>query len=216
MKRTTQVADLVLGGVPRSELLPPQFKALRQWKIRGRILSGAVVVTVVIISGGIGAAAWEAANEEQALAAAQEQVELLQAEAAEFAEVRQLQRAIATTIDARRLGASMEVDWKLVLEGIREVLPADVTVSSVRINAGGVLGGSPETLAQSSVASLDFTLLSPTLPSVPDWLAALATLPGYATATPELIERTADGFYAINLTMQINAQALSNRFASEE
>ena len=71
-------------------------------------------------------------------------------------------------------------------------------------------------LQPSRVATISLTLTSPTLPSVPDWLDAMATLPGYADSAPTRVALLDTGAYEVSLTLHVNAEAFSNRFAEAE
>ena len=66
------------------------------------------------------------------------------------------------------------------------------------------------------MATLVFAATSPTLPEVPTWLDGLQTLPGFADALPGSLITNDDGTYTVNVTMHINDEAFSKRFAVEE
>jgi hypothetical protein len=71
-------------------------------------------------------------------------------------------------------------------------------------------------LAQPRAASIALELTSPELPTVPEWLVGLKTLPGYAGSSPGSFTRSDSGSYAVSLTVNVNESALSHRFATEE
>ncbi len=67
------------------------------------------------------------------------------------------------------------------------------------------------------VATISFAAKSPTLPEVPAWLNALATLPGFADATPGSVTLDATtNVYTVNITMHVNDAAFDNRFDPKE
>ena len=63
------------------------------------------------------------------------------------------------------------------------------------------------------VGTLAFAATSPTLPSIPTWLNGLRSLPGFVDAVPNSVTRQEDGSYTASITMHINAEAYSGRFA---
>ena len=187
MSRASADDVLVLGGEPRVDLLPPEVKARRKGKVLRRALGIAVVAMVVLVAGGIAAASWQAVQGQASLAAAQSRTADLLNEQVRYVEVRQVQDTVDATIAARWVGSSTEIDWKGYLERVRELLPADVSIDTVGIDAASPLepyGQAVAPLQGLRVATLTLVVTSPTLPAVPDWLIDLQELPGYVDATP--------------------------------
>ena len=219
MSRSLESRELTLGGEPRADLLPPDLKARREGRALHRALTIALVGVVLIMGASIGAVSLKAALNQNDLAAAMLRTDEILLETTQYAEVSQIQDQYTTTLAVRGLGLSTEVDWKAYLADIRSILPADVMIDTVSVTTA-----SPwTTFAQSTVplmkprtASLAFELTSPGLPTVPLWLEGLRDLPGYADASPGSITRSDDGSYVVSLALNINASALSNRFAVKE
>lgn len=208
--------ELVLGGEPRVHLLPPEVTAGQKGKVLRRMIAGAVVGVLVLLGVGTAAAAWNAGQAGQKLLAAQTRSDELLASQLKFASVLQVQAAVDASVAARQVGTATEIDWKLYLDNIRGLLPADVTIDSVTIDSTSPLlpYAQPTVPLQGSrVATVNLTVTSPELPAVPDWLEDFRELPGYADSAPGTITRTDTGAYTVTLTMHVNADAYLGRFA---
>lgn len=219
MKRTADSRELTLGGEPRADLLPPELKARRAGRALHRAMTIGLAGLIVIMGVSIGAVSLNAAVKQNELAAAALRTDAILVETSKYAEVSRVQDQYDTTLSVRALGLSTEVDWKVYLQSIRVMLPADVTIDTVTVSSA-----SPWTpFAQSQVplmgprtASLALELTSPSLPPVPEWLESMKTLSGYSDATPGSITRDDNANYVVSLALNINEDALSNRFAVKE
>ncbi|TFD87777.1 hypothetical protein [Cryobacterium serini] len=211
--------DPVIGGDPRVDLLPPEITAEHKGRRLRRGLAVAVVAVMLVTGAGIAAATWEAERSQASLAVVQARTTELLAAQGEYIEVRRAQEEVDVTVEARRLAASVDVDWNAYLQQIRVRLPGDVVIGAVVLDAGSpwvpyVQATVP--LQPIRVATISLTLTSPTLPSVPVWLEAMATLPGYADSAPTRVTMLDSGAYEVSLTLHVNAEAFSNRFAEAE
>lgn len=218
MKRASATEALVVGGEPRVSLLPPEVNAVRKARAGRRLLGLVVVGVIVVVGASCGAVAWQAIQAQAAMADAQARTADLLQEQLKYAEVRSVQEEVNRTVAARQVGASTEVDWKAYLQGIRRVLPGDVTIDTVAVDAASPLEAYAQPTAplqEQRVATLTLTITSPNLPTVPEWLEGLKTLPGYADGTPNAITQDDDGSYTVNLTLHINDGAYSHRFDAE-
>ena len=207
---------LEIGGVPRVDLLPAEVRAASAARVlRKRLGIGLIgIVAVVVVM--VGAASVFALASGARLVAAQSETTDLLIEQGKYIEVRQVQQSLKAVVDAERVGSWTEVQWRDYLKSVQAALPAGTAITESTITgaspieefaqAGGVLNNA-------RIATLVLTATSPTLPDIPLWLNALATLPGYAGATPNSItfdEET--NTYTVQLTVQIGAGALAGRF----
>jgi hypothetical protein len=219
MNRSSDIRELILGGEPRADLLPPELRARRAGRALHRALNIALVGVVVIMAASIGAVSLQAALNQNKLAEAKLRTDVILLDTTKYAEVTRVQDQYDATLIVRELGLSTEVDWNAYLADIRTILPADVTIDSVDVTTASPwtpFGQSEVPLTQSRTASLALELTSPVLPTVPEWLVGLKDLPGYADASPGSIFRSPEGNYVVSLALNINESALSNRFAIEE
>ena len=212
----THDSELILGGEPRVSLLPPEVAA----QARGRSLRrGLVLVTggvMLIVAVGVAAAAWHSAQSVVRLADAQSVSAELLSEQQTYISVREVQGQVDLAHAAREVGSATEIDWKAYLLEVRSLLPADVTIDGVDISSSSPLELYPQAtspLQPSRVATLDLTLSTPSLPAVPAWLDALATLPGFADASPGSIALAETGGYKVGVKVHVDAQAFSGRFS---
>jgi Tfp pilus assembly protein PilN len=208
-----------LGGEPRVSLLPAEVNDFHKARVVRRQLGVGVVAVLVIAAAGIAGSAYLAMQSQAALDDARLLSQNLAAQQAEFADLRQAQGGIELSLAGQMVGASTEIDWTGYLRSLQATLPAGVTIDTVSIDSASPFVDyvqSTVPLAGSRVATLSFTATSPTIPSIPSWLDGLATLPGFADAVPNSVTSKEDGGYLVNITMHINADAFSGRFAPVE
>ena len=216
MSRARTADEIVIGGEPRVDLLPPIVRARKKSKTQRKFLGAAVLAVVMLMGGGVVAASLQATQSDTELSAAQQRTTDLLAEQMKYSELRQLRKEVDAAGAARQVGASTEVDWKTYFDGIRAQLPADVTIDTISVDSESPLTPYQQPtvpLQAERVATLVIGLTSPSLPTVPEWLKAMKSLPGYADGTPGSITRSDTGAYLVNLTLHINKGAYSNRFA---
>ena len=216
MKRTTDGHELILGGEPRADLLPLDLKAARKGRLLRRIMSITAAGIVLVVIAAVAAVSFEAGRAESRLAAAEARTTELLLESGKYSEVRNVQNQIDMTTAARQLAAATEVDWRAYMGAVRASLPSDVTIQTITVGSGTPwveYEQSSVPLYNARVASLTLSLTSPTLPAVPMWLTNLRTLPGYADAHPGSVTRTGTGQYVVELVININKDARSNRIA---
>jgi len=185
--RPTRKQMLVVGAEPRVDLLPPEVKAQRNASGMRRLLVLVVIAVVLLaIAGSLGTKVWsQSAAEEQRTE--QTRAATLLAQQRSFNDVVGIQSVVALAQAAQRVGASTEVDWKSYLDKVQATLPADVAVKSITVDSSSPTAAyaqPTDPLQGARVATISFSASSPDIPKVPEWLDALAKLPGYADATP--------------------------------
>ena len=208
-------ANMNVGGAPRVDLMPPEIRAKRsQLRIRRslRLALFAVAVVVVAACG----ATWALATVAQSsLSAVQAHQQQLQAEQARYSDVTTTQKSIALVQAGQKVGASTEIDWQAYLTQLQGTLPAGTTLTTVAVTSATptVSFAQPSSPLQGArIATIAFTVSSPTLPSVPQLLNGLKTLPGFVDATPGTVSLVAAGSYTANIELHISTQAFANRF----
>lgn len=210
-------AQAALGGEPRVSLLPTEVNDFHRERAVRRRLGGAIVAVLLLVAVGIGGAYYLQMDAQAKLATAQATTVSLAAQEAEFSELRTVKTGTALIEAGQKVGASTEIDWKAYLENLQATLPAGVAITSVTIDSASPFtdyAQSTVPLEGSRVATLNFTAISATIPSVPDFLDGLAKLPGFADAVPGSLV-TQEGGYLVNITMHINSDAFTHRFSEE-
>ncbi|MDP1710844.1 MAG: hypothetical protein Q8K86_00095 [Candidatus Nanopelagicaceae bacterium] len=209
-------SELLIGGESRVDFLPAEVRIKRRGKVVRRRLGFSIFLIILLM---IGCTALVRAQAEQAhrnLAIEEANTKYLIAEQQKYGEVAKAQEAIATILAAQQVGTSTEINWQEYLTSVQATLPANVTIETINIDSATPFAPYTQATAPlqgSRIATLSFTALSPTLPKVPTWLIALTSLPGYSDASPGSVTRTESGAYSVNITMHINHEAFSNRFA---
>lgn len=217
-KRTSQRTSngLVLGGLPRVDLLPPEVRAGSAARILRRRLGLGLVAVAAGVVLSIAAASVATLASNARLLAEQGHTDTLLAEQRRYIEVRWVQQALVAVVDAERVGSWTEVQWRDYLKAVQASLPKGVVIGETSVAAASPIeefaqGAAP--LDNPRIATVSFTADSPTLPDVPAWLNGLATLPGYAGANPDSVTLNEEtGVYSVTITLQVNSTALAGRF----
>jgi Tfp pilus assembly protein PilN len=205
---------LIVGAQPRANLLPPEIILKRKQLKTRRALRAGVLLVAVGVAAGCVATFGVASVAQVQLGLSQQTQEQLVAEQSQFVEVRQVKDTIATIIAGQEVGASTEIAWRDYLVLLQQTLPAGVTLDTVSIDSGtpmAAFGQSDAPLQGTRVAALTFTATSDTLPSIPDWLRAMVTLPGFVDAIPGSVARDGDAYVA-QVLLHIDSGAFSLRF----
>lgn len=217
MNRKSAVNSISLGGESRADLLPPELRMRRKAKVVHRRLGFLVILVAVIVSGGIALGHAQALQAKVNLSIEQSNARSLQIQQRKYGAVQQIQKQVSTVQAAQQVGTSTEIDWRKYLISVQSTLPPNVTLDSVNIDSATPFASYAQASAPlqgARIATLSFTAISSTLPKVPQWLIALATLKGYADANPGSVTRNESGSYLVSITMHINQSAFNNRFTS--
>ena len=215
MSRAEHDTNLVLGGEPRINLLPPEVAAQAADRALRRKLILATAGVLVLVLIGVGGAFVHATSSALRMVAALADTTDLLAEQSKYVAVRQVETQVETALAARAVGGWTEVDWQAYLQGIRAVLPADVGIDAVVVDSTSPLTAYPQPtgpLQEARVATLTVTMVSPGLPAVPQWLDALHSLPGMANVVAGSITAEDTGGYTVVVAMHIDSDAFSGRF----
>lgn len=219
MSRAEARDELLIGGEPRVDLLPPEVRAQGSAKQTRRYLALGVVGVLVLTLGGVVLATFTAMQAQNDLQTEQARTQTILLQQQKYGEVRQVQTEVSLVEAGRKVGLSTEVDWKAYLLAVQKTLPSNVTIDTVTIDAAtplAVYAQPTSPLQGARVATLSFTAKSTTLPQVPTWLVGLAKLPGYADATPGSVTHDdTTNVYTVNITMHINSTAFTNRFTAK-
>ncbi|HWU47608.1 MAG TPA: hypothetical protein VN133_12695 [Humibacter sp.] len=205
----------VLGREPRVDLMPQSIRLQRKRSKTARRLGFALVGVVVLTVAGVVGSTYVSITAQLNLALEQANTQSILQQQAKYLPVRKIQDQVGMVQAAQQVGASTEIDWKAYLTKVQNTLPAGVQMTTVKIDSASPLAAYTQATAPlqgSRVATLSFAATTKTLPQVPAWLNALATLPGYADGAPGTVTRNDDGSYVANVTLHINEAAFDNRF----
>lgn len=217
MSRVSKAPNLIIGGESRVDLLPQELRTKRKGKVLRRRLGFLVILVAVVIVGASALVRAQAVQAKVDLSIEQSNAQSILLQQRKYGEVAKIQKQVETIQAAQQVGTSTEINWKNYLISVQATLPPNVTLDSVNIDSATPFASYAQASAPlqgERIATLSFTAISSTLPQVPQWLIALATLPGYADANPGSVNRTEVGTYSVNITMHINQAAFTNRFAA--
>lgn len=206
---------LVLGREPRVDLMPQSIRLQRKRSKTARRLGFALVGVVVLTVAGVAGSTYVSIAAQLNLALEQANTQTILQQQAKYLPVRKIQDQVGLVQAAQQVGASTEIDWKAYLTKVQNTLPAGVQMTTVKIDSASPLAVYAQATAPlqgSRIATLSFAATTKTLPQVPAWLNALATLPGYADGAPGTVTRNDDGTYVANVTLHINEAAFDSRF----
>lgn len=208
--------ELLIGGQSRVDFLPAEVRIKRRGRIVLRRFGFSISIIILLMIGCTALVRAQALQAHRNLAIEEANTKYLIAEQEKFGEVAKAQNEIATIQAAQQVGTSTEINWQEYLTSVQATLPSNVTIETINIDSATPFAPYTQATAPlqgSRIATLSFTALSPTLPKVPTWLIALTSLPGYSDASPGSVTRTESGAYSVNITMHINQDAFTHRFA---
>jgi Tfp pilus assembly protein PilN len=218
MSRTKKSATAVVGGLPRVDLLPPEVRAERRGGVAVRRAWMGVIGAAAVAGIAVGAATLQSMEAQDELMVAQSETQQLLMEQGKYTEVRETKSEITLLTAAQAVAGATEIAWPSYLAQIQATLPPGVAVSTISIDQATPTADyaqSETPLQGARIGTVTFSARSDALPSVPDWLDGLATLPGYTDATPGTVTLE-EGVYEATVTMHIDQRAFSNRFAPTE
>ncbi|QYF72700.1 hypothetical protein [Cryobacterium sp. PAMC25264] len=219
MSRAGKDVALIVGGVPRVDLLPPEVHRERHARVVRRRMGWGVISVVAFMALGIGGSIAWAMQAQSQLASEQALTPKLLEEQSKYLEVRTVQSQVELVRAAQQVGASTEIDWKSYLDSVQAILPPSVSVETVTVDSASPLALYVQPTAPlqgARVATVTFTVKSAILPDVPTWLDSLADLRGVADVLPGSVARGEDGVFTVTLIMHVNDAALAQRFTGEE
>lgn len=206
--------DLIVGGEPRVELMPPVVAQRQREAAVRRLMVVVLVATILAVTGGFVVALLQNVTAQVALATAHARTEELLAEEQTYAEGAVVSGLLTKVQGARTLVSADEVLWARVYADIRASLPADVLLEELTLKSDvpWLDPAVPEgPLQATGVARVRVVLITPTFPDTAAVLRALEKSNGFAyDATFESI--TGFGPYLSTVTYSLGIDALGNRF----
>jgi len=212
-----KAVQVVVGGVPVVDLLPPEVRAERRAGVAVRRTWMGVAGAAAVVAIAVGAATASGITAQGDLEAAQAETQQLLVEQGRYTEVRDVQADIDRLVAAQGVGGSTEIIWRDFLTDLQGTLPDGVSVTTITLDQASPVedyAQADSPLQGARVGTLTFTAESATLPSLPEWLDGLATLPGYTDATPGTVSLE-EGVYDATVTMHIDQRAFSGRYSKE-
>lgn len=206
----------MVGSEPRVDLLPSEVHTEQRARATVRRAWLAVVVVAAVVLMGIGIATTEGMRARTDLAQAQSEGTSVLQEQLRYSDVRSVQRDTDLIKAAQAVGGSAQVDWNRVLGAVSGALPAGTSVTGLAVTSMDPVKGftqSTEPLAPSRVATLEITITSSSVPSVPDLSDGLKAVPGYSDARITTISSSGEsGAYTGQITLDLDATAFDKTY----
>ncbi|MDX2024738.1 hypothetical protein [Microcella sp.] len=209
---------LVLGGVPRANLMPPEVALQKKERGRRRGLITAVIAVVVLTVAGIVGSTFIAATAELRLTDERRTTEELLATQLEFSQVTQVRGQLESITEVRNQLGSVEVLWQDTISPYLAVLTPAETVASLAFEAetpaepAFTLTGP---LRSPRVATIRMVIVTAELPTPYSWYRAWEKLETFGDASIDSITLLESG-YETAVTINLNDLARSQRFGDTE
>lgn len=209
---------LVYGGIPRANLMPPEVAQNRRDSARRRSLIAIAGLVIVIVLGGVVASFLYAAAAQQRLADERRITDQLLATQLEYAEVTQIRADIQTIADFRTELGGVEILWQDALIPYLSALGEGSAVSQITIigdQPGQPQLGATGPLREQRVATVSLVVTTADVPQPWLWLRSWEQLETFADASIDRVTLNEGTSYDVALTINLDADALSLRFAPE-
>lgn len=209
---------LVIGGVPRAELLPPELKAEEKARSQRRSLVALFIVVVAAVAAAYGMVAFLTQASQLQLDVANARTLELLAQQGEYSEGKQVADQIAAANLALQTATATEVDWRTFLTNVQAIAPEGMTFAKIAGNSANPIEPFPapsEAFQGVRVGELKFSISAPSTAALDAWLEALKKVPGFVDASPSGIVSDGGGAYTSDITIHFNEGVLLNRFAPE-
>lgn len=218
-KPAKAIPGLVLGGEPRVDLLPPEVLQATKARSTRRLLGVAVVAVIVLVAGGYGAATLRAVAAQSNLVVAQATTVQLLDEQAKYSEAALAANLVAASEQTRAIATTNEIVWAQVFD----VLTSHMSVAGYwSWSASAPSPWEPALVAdgplrEPRVATVTVTVVTLTREDATVIFSKLNTIKGFADATiDQVIFGDESAMYQTTFTINLNADALADRFATEE
>ena len=205
---------LPLSEEPSVQLLPPSVRdrAATRSRIRTGVLL--VILGIIIAVAIFAAASFRVVQAQQALADANNRTVELLAEQAKYTEATRINALIAQIEELQKGATVSEINWSQLLNELLVRLPEGAEISTV--NFAGIKPweqiAAGEGTQSEIIATIEFTLLTTTIPEATAYSRSLATLDGYAVSTLSPIAVGTDGRVTSTIALALTWDAESKRF----
>ncbi|MGL3200654.1 MULTISPECIES: hypothetical protein [Curtobacterium] len=213
-------SHLLIGGVPRVDLLPTEVLVDRRQRAGVRRAWLGVIVVAVAVAAAVTLASANAVQSESHLVQVRQETDALLLQQQAFRDVRSAETQSELLRAAQAVGGSTEIDWQETLQRVQDSLPAGVTITGVQIDSATPL----ESYAQATsplqgqrVATLTIDTASPTLPSVPAWLDSIRTIPAFVDGNANSVTLdSATNTYTVDMTIHLDEKAYDGKYDTKD
>jgi hypothetical protein len=211
---------LVIGGLPRVDLLPTEVLVDRRQRAGVRRAWLGVVVVAVAVGAAIVLASASGMQADSQLAEVRQETSTLLVQQQQYRDVRTTETQSELLRAAQTVGGSTEIDWQSTLQRVQNSLPAGVAITGVQIDSATPL----EAYAQATtplqgqrVATLTIDASSPTLPSVPAWLDSVKGIPGFVDANANSVTLdSSTNVYTVDMTIHLDDDVYDGKYDTKD
>lgn len=211
---------LDIGLEPRVDLLPPEVRAERKNRSTRRGFGWGVLAVLLVVILGVGGAFVYNVSVQAKLLGAQLSTADLLTQQQKFSDVREVQKQVAIAQAAQQVGASTEVDWKMLLDQVGAAQPAGVALESVVADSASPIAiyqQSPDPLQTARIGTVTTVSSSPTVPDVSGWLRDLQKISGVTDVVPSIGSFDATtNLYKVTITLHIDQTRFAKRFEQKD
>jgi len=208
---------LVVGGIPRADLLPPEIKQDEKAGKQRRGMLAILVLVLIVVALAYAGSTLVAQVAQNSLLEAENKSASLLSEQGKYAEVRTLTTKVEAAKTARLLSVVTEIDWQTFLRQIDRSLPGGSKIEDIQLSTISPIG-SPDAatspLEDIRMAEMKIQVTTGSQADLAKWLERLKAIVGYEDARPVTLE-TDDGGFSSQVVLHINLDALSNRYLTE-
>jgi hypothetical protein len=210
---------VLVGREPRVDLLPTEVHVDRRERAGARRAWLGVVLVVAVVALGVGGASLNAVRSQARLASAQSATVTILQEQQKYSAVRAVQSATSVLTAAQAVGGAEEISWAPYLRSLAATLPAGTTISDINALSANPLAPFDQAsvpLQGARIATLELTVQSTELPSVPDWTDGLASTKGYVDSNISSISANDGGGWTATITLHVNEKAYDGKYWAKD
>lgn len=207
-----RMPELIVGGSPRVDLLPPEIRLARRGAAIRRAMTMLLIGLVAAVGLGWAGASLLAGAAQSRLEAEQAITTDLLLQQQQYIEVRQNAQQIELIDTATRVGTSTAIDWQAFVGSLMGGFTDGMSVRSFTIQSATPIAGfaqSSSPLATPRVATVLIAVVSPSLPTARDWMRSLGAIPGVSDVAVDSIQSETAGFLT-TLTVSVDSTVLAH------
>lgn len=207
--------DLVIGGDPRVDLLPPEVRSVRRnARTRRGFVWGVAAVFLVVIVASAAAFGYNLVAQTQLLAAQARTSDLL-AQQQKYIGTRDVQKQVNVAEAAQQLAASTEVDWQPLLTQFQAARPEGMWLGSLKMDSISPLAvyqQSTDPLQGPRIGTVTIVAKSVEFPDTAAWLRGVLKVKGVVDAAPGTVNIDQSGIYTSTMTVHVSDSLYTKRF----
>jgi len=210
--------DLIVGGPPRADLLPPEIKGEAALRAQRRVLIGIIALAAIVVVGGSFLATGVATSAESQLRTESARTDSLISQQGEYVIVRQMAGQVLLAQEAQKIATSTEMDWAPLLRQADRQMPESLKTVEGTIRSSSPIVDYPlpaDVLEGPRVGEITIKAKTNVFSDITRWLFATRKLDGYVDASVISVT-SSKGVFTATLTIHVDESVRTGRFAEEE